>query len=235
MEGYLVQMHMHVSETSACAKFTAAEMVRAAKELGYSAVVITDHFINANIGFKYLKDDSGEPLQLSWAEKVEYQFRGYHAAKAEGDRIGITVLPAWETFTNGPEYLTYGLDEAFLLSNPDIADVPKEEYCARCHAAGAYLIHAHPYRQAPYIPLFEPDVSIVEGVEIYNAGNREDSWNRLADELAVREGKYRMAGSDAHWPEGLKKGAMLFPHAITTIEELIDAMRNGEGTPVTEI
>ncbi len=107
--GTLAQIHLHTAETSRCGVGTGAEMARACREAGYDLLVITDHFFNANIGC-----DSGLP----WEDKVEYLFRGYRAARAEGEKIGLTVLKAWETFTAGPEYITLGLDEAFLLANP---------------------------------------------------------------------------------------------------------------------
>ena len=117
-DGFYVQLHLHTCESSRCGVDGGALVARKAKEMGYDMIVITDHFINANINC----DPS-----LPWEEKVKCQFLGYYAAKEEGDKIGLKVLKGWETFTKGPEFLTYGLDEKFLLENPDIADVPAEE------------------------------------------------------------------------------------------------------------
>ncbi|MCI6291398.1 MAG: PHP domain-containing protein [Clostridiales bacterium] len=220
--GTLAQIHLHTAETSRCGVGTGAEMARACREAGYDLLVITDHFFNANIGC-----DSGLP----WEDKVEYLFRGYRAARAEGEKIGLTVLKAWETFTAGPEYITLGLDEAFLLANPGVDKVSKEEYCARVHAAGGYIIHAHPYREAPYIPKFTPDYSLVDGSEVFNGGNqdRDPQWDVRARAEAMRRGVPMTAGSDAHRVTEVRRGGMRFPGKITGMDELIAALKAGTG------
>ena len=40
---YLYETHMHTSESSACARSTGREMAQAAKEAGYTGIIITDH------------------------------------------------------------------------------------------------------------------------------------------------------------------------------------------------
>ena len=189
---FYVQLHMHTAESSRCGVSTGAEMARAAKEAGYDMIVVTDHFMNANINCSP-KDP--------WEKKVEILFRGYYSAKEEGDRIGLLVLPAWETMTRGPEILTYGLDEAFLLANPDIADVPLPEYVARVKRAGGWVFHAHPYRWAPYITEFVPDYTGLDGIEVYNAAhhlNGHPEYDVPAEEQAEKLAMPRIAGSDAH-------------------------------------
>lgn len=233
---FYVQLHLHTAETSACGESGGADMARACKEAGYDMIVVTDHFFNANIGignFKH-KPDIAMP-DLTWAEKVDYLFGGYRAAKAEGDRIGLTVLKGWETFTQGPEYLTYGLGEEFLLANPDIAEIPSLEYLNRVHAAGGYVIHAHPYRRAWYIPDFEPDCEHVDGFETYNAGNRDPSCNERAFTTAREHNLIAVAGSDAHAVNEVRGGAMRFRRRLETMDDLISAIRNGEGEIVEQL
>ena len=107
-QGFYVQMHLHTAESSRCARVGGADMARACKEAGYDLIVVTDHFFNAN---------TCVPYDMPWDEQVKGLFAGYRAAKAMGDQIGLHVLPGWETYTDGPEYLTYGLGEEFLLHN----------------------------------------------------------------------------------------------------------------------
>ena len=132
-QGFYVQMHLHTAESSRCARVGGADMARACKEAGYDLIVVTDHFFNAN---------TCVPYDMPWDEQVKGLFAGYRAAKAMGDRIGLHVLPGWETYTDGPEYLTYGLGEEFLLHNRDIAILPKKQYLKRVHASGGYITHA---------------------------------------------------------------------------------------------
>ncbi len=215
---FYAQLHMHTSESSACGESTGAQMARAARDAGYSLIVITDHFMNANIGC---------PRHLAWKDKVHYLFRGYRAAKDVGDRIGLTVLKGWETYTMGPEYLTYGLDEAFLLDNPDIADVPPAEYLRRVRDAGGFVSHAHPYRQAYYIPHFAPLWGQVDAYEVFNA-HHDPKFNEPALREARDHGIIELAGADAHRVSELGGGAMKLPGAARDMEELILMLRGRE-------
>lgn len=217
--GFYAQLHLHTAETSRCGRAGGAEMARACKEAGYDLIAITDHFMNANIGCD---------RALPWEAKVEYLFRGYYAAKKEGDRIGLHVIKGWETFTEGPELLTYGLGEEFLLAHKDIDRVPYEEYIRLVNEAGGKIIHAHPYRMAPYIPVFVPDAKSVEAYEVYNAGNADPDWNRKAFREAKGYGLLMFAGSDAHSAEGVRTGAMRFGRPVYTMEEMFEAARRGE-------
>jgi predicted metal-dependent phosphoesterase TrpH len=224
-DGFYVQMHLHTSDTSACGQASGEDMARACKQAGYDMLVVTDHFMNANIGC---------PKKMPWAEKVDYLFRGYRAAKAEGDKIGLIVCKGWETFTNGPEYLTYGLDERFLLANPDIADAESCTYLDRVHAAGGFVSHAHPFRKAFYIPNFTPDTARVDAFEVFNATN-DPRENQKALAVAQANGLIGLAGSDAHVSSGVARGAMRFSRPLADIRALIAALRAGEGEIVEEM
>lgn len=226
-KGFYVQLHLHTAETSRCGRSTGAEMARACKAAGYDMIYITDHFFNANIGC--------EP-DLPWPEKVEYLLRGWRSAKAEGDRIGLEVRFGWETFTGGiglpgggPELLTYDLGEDFLLANPDIAEIGYGEYIDRVTAAGGKIIHAHPYRTAPYIPDFKPDPASVEAYEVYNAQNHPEDANAKALAEAKAHGLLMAAGSDSHRVDSVQFGAMRFSKPVHTMAEIFEAMRGGDG------
>lgn len=227
MSKFIVQMHTHTAETSRCGHGTAKEMIEAAKECGIDAVVITDHFFNANI-----RIDAEE--NLSWAQKVERQFLGYHLAKEVGDRIGVKVWQGWETFTKGPEYLTYGLGEAFLLKHPDIEKLPLRTYIDTVLEAGGYLIHAHPFRKASYIPDFTPSIYGLTAVEVYNAGNGEEEWNERALAFAKKYDLPMIGGSDAHRPENINTGLTVFDREIDDLFDLKKAIENGEARVVRQ-
>lgn len=225
-QGFYVQLHLHTAETSRCGRGGAADMIRACRDAGYGLVAVTDHFFNANIGCD---------RDLPWEAKVEYLFRGYYAAKAEGDRLGVEVLRGWETFQSGPELLTYGLGEDFLLAHPDIDKEPYDEYIRLVREAGGRIIHAHPYRKASYIPDFTPDPASVEAYEVYNAGNGDPEYNALARMEAEAHGLLMFAGSDAHSEEGVRGGAMRFTRPVHTIDEIFDAVRRGEAEIVERL
>ena len=217
-DGYLVQLHLHTSDTSRCGHATGAEIARACKEAGYSLIAITDHFFNANIGCD---------RNLPWEEKVEYLLRGYRSAKKVGDEIGLKVIFGWETFQEGRELLTYGLDEKFLMDHPDIVSYDYYKYIKCVYDAGGRIIHAHPYREAPYIPEFSPDPKSVEAYEVYNAGNREEEWNEKALNEAKENQLLMFAGSDAHSVDGVIKGAVLCKNPVSNIHDIFEEAKKG--------
>ncbi|MGI6173540.1 MAG: PHP domain-containing protein [Christensenellales bacterium] len=223
---FTVQLHMHTSETSACGVDDAVSMVRACKAAGYDMIAITDHFLNANIGC---------PRDLPYRERVEYLFRGYRAAKKEGDKIGLIVLKAWETFTDGPEYLTYGLDEEFLLAHPDIDTADKDTYLSLVRKAGGFVIHAHPFREAYYIPKFDPDPHAVEAIEVFNAEHMDPSFDKKALAFAKKHRLIQTAGADAHRAEEVRSGAMRFSHPLRDTRDLVEALRAGDGEIVRSL
>ena len=79
---YKYEMHCHTSETSRCGKVSAAEMVDFYKSMGYSGLVISDHFLNGN---------TVVPKELPWEKRINQFCAGYEAAKKRGDEIGLPV------------------------------------------------------------------------------------------------------------------------------------------------
>ena len=92
---YLYETHMHTSEASACAGSTGAQMARAYKEAGYTGIIVTDHFFYGN---------TSVDRSLPWEEWVRRFCLGYEHAKAEGERIGLSVFFGWEACYEGTEF-----------------------------------------------------------------------------------------------------------------------------------
>lgn len=216
---FYAQLHLHTSESSRCGRSTAAEMMRACKDAGYSLVVVTDHFFNANINCDF---------SLPWPRQVDCLMKGYWAARAEGERLGLTVLFGWETNNGGPEVLTYGLGRDYLLAHPDIAQWPLEEYLARVKAAGGFCCHAHPFREAYYIVPFQPQPQLFEAFEVFN--NHHAPENRIWDEKALAMAQeyhlIQLAGCDAHRAQEVTGGAVKLPWPVSDMPGLIAALRS---------
>ncbi len=217
MSGFFAQLHLHTAESSACGKAGGAQMIRACHQAGYKLVVVTDHFFNANINCPHI---------APWEEKVNCLMKGYRAAKKEGDRLGVTVLFGWETNTDGPEVLTYGLGEEFLLAHPDVAEWDIDRYVSQTRAAGAFLTHAHPFRKAYYIEPFAPRPKLYDAFEVYNgrhAGHHD--WDARALQMALENRLIQVAGSDAHAVDEVDQGAMELPWPVHDVKGLIEALK----------
>ena len=158
------------------------------KEAGYTGIIITDHFFRGNTCIR--KD-------LPWEERIDLFCKGYENAKARGDEIGIDVFFGWEETFEGQDFLIYGLDKNWMKAHPEMEYWTIREQFEAVNQAGGMVIHAHPFRDRPYIPKIRLFPDHVHGVEIFNAGNFEEE----NEEAYMYAKKYNLpvtAGSDSH-------------------------------------
>ena len=218
---YIYETHLHTIEGSACSGTPAEDHISYMKNLGYSGMIVTDHFFTGN---------SAVPKCQPWEKRVEQYCSGYeHARKASGD--DFTVLFGIEYNFQGDEFMLYGVSKEWLLENPDIEGKDRYEIYKLVHEAGGIMIQAHPYRERGYLSAIHLTPGVCDGVEVYNAAN-PDYQNSLAYEYAVERG-FRMAGgSDIHNHGQKDMGGMSFPYPIKSIEDYVKAFMTGEGIPV---
>ncbi|MBR6186845.1 MAG: PHP domain-containing protein [Clostridia bacterium] len=222
---FFYELHLHTAETSRCGHSTAREMVEAYVRKGFSGIVVTDHFVNGN---SYARDPE------TWKEKMDVYLRGYNAAKAAGDEMGIKVFFGVE-YThlggNGEDYLLLGLKPEHLYHELEACDRWSIEYlCDAVHALGGIVIRAHPYREAGYIAragIERPGLNI-DAIEIFNAGNSSELFNAKALEMALRENKPWTAGSDAHHVNTAGLGFVGFETDPRDYAELCEMIRQGK-------
>ena len=219
---FLYETHMHTSEVSACAGSTAEEQVFAYKNRGYAGIIVTDHFINGH---------STCPRYLPWNRKMKHILSGYNKAKIVGDKCGIDVFLGWEFTVKGSDFLTYGLDLDFLLSNPNCDKLAIEDYSKLVRKHGGYLAQAHPFRDKWYIDHKCPvDHHLLDGVEVYNAlDSSESNKNSLA--FAERHGLAMQAGSDSHSAEIYHCGGIKLDKKASSIHDIIEALKTKKAFP----
>ena len=104
--GYLYETHLHTKEGSSCGISSVRDYIKIYLDLGYSGIIITDHFYNGN---------STVNRNLKWNEWVHNFIKGYEIAKEEGIRRGLDVFFGWEETFEEDDYLVYGLDKEWLL------------------------------------------------------------------------------------------------------------------------
>jgi hypothetical protein len=213
---YTVETHLHTAQGSACAHSTGAQMALAHKAAGYDAVIITDHFFGGK---------TAVPRDLPWAERIDRFCQGYEEARRTGEEIGLSVFFGWEWAWHGTEFLTYGLDKEYLLAHPEMEGWDIPTYLENVRAAGAFVSHAHPFRQADYLkgePRLFPEY--VDAVEVYNCGNQR-AWNEQALSYAKRYGLAMTSGSDGHDADALRGGGMRFATPIKSLADFLRAVR----------
>ena len=221
---FKTEPHLHVKEVSRCSRLTAAEMMSLYKNAGYTTVFVSDHLTSATVEAHF----SG----LSWREKVDGFFRGYEAARAVGEEIGIRVLPSAELTYNhsSNHYLLYGFDKEFFYAIPELFDMPKSEFYSYAHTHGVTVVQAHPYRDAKTVP-DSPD--IIDAIEVYNENPRHENYSEDALTYALENGLPITGGSDAHRTEDVGRGGVMTEVEITSTAEYVSLLTLGALVPIT--
>lgn len=185
---YRYETHMHTYPVSKCAKAGVEESVKAYADLGYDGIFITNHFLDGNT--------NADPA-LPYAQRIEFYCGDYQNAKEIGAKLGIKVFFGVELSYGGTDFLVYGLDKQWYLAHPEIMEMPKSQELPFMMSHGAYIVHAHPYREANYIDHIRLFPRCVQGVEVINA-NRTELENAMAKHYAQSYGLMQTAGSDNH-------------------------------------
>lgn len=186
---YLYETHLHTCQGSHCASTRGRDYIGPYLDAGYSGIFVTDHFFQGNCAV--------DP-DLPWKEWVKEFCRGFEDAREEGARRGLDVFFGWEETFGGDDYLVYGLDKAWLLDHPEARGWTRKEQYRAVQAAGGCVVHAHPFRQHYYIRKVYLVPSLIDAVEVANAGNREQYYDVLAMRYAAKLGLPMTAGSDIH-------------------------------------
>lgn len=218
MHIYKYETHCHTSETSRCSFISGASVVRYYHALGYSGVCITDHFFNGN---------TTVPNDVTWEKRISMFTGGYKNAAAEGNKLGIHVFFGWEYTYQGADFLTYGLSDDWLLSHPNLMSWSLNDYLDRARADGAFIVHAHPFREAEYIPMIHLNPGRVDAVETNNA-SMTDTVNERANWYAESYGLKHFAGSDMHSDQRPELCGIESPVRFTDTSELVQTLKKGE-------
>jgi len=216
---YLYETHMHTAEVSACAIKSAAQQAAKYKEMGYTGIIITDHFIN---GYTTC------PKNIPWDEKMRFFMTGYEAAKKAGDKLNLDVFLGWEFTIRGSDFLTYGLDLEFLLAHPGFDKMNIEKYSTLVRENGGYIAQAHPYRDEYYIEHKYPVAPhLLDGVEVYNEMDKRVS-NEKALAFAQKNNLPMQSGTDSHGRGNLYYSGIILRQRAESIHDIIRAIKNKE-------
>lgn len=219
---YIYETHLHTTAASGCARSSGAEYISFYKELGYSGIIVTDHFFNGNCSI---------PKNLPWEERVDLFCLGYEDAKAEGERQGLQVFFGWEACFGGDEYLVYGLDKDWLKNHPDMLDWDHITHYNQIKADGGLVVQAHPFRERGYLSEVFVHPCQCDAFEVANACNTYEQ-NRMAYRYARENNIVMTAGSDIH-TVGVTSTryiyGMEFDSPLDSIDDFVKRIKNGTG------
>ena len=209
--------HIHTAETSKCGRIPAKQLVEKYHALGYHGIGITDHLHAEYIDLLYCCDD--------WDTCVDRFLDGYRIAKMHGDKVGLCVVLGCELrfLENDNDYLIYGIDEAFLRSNPYPYKMGPQAFFER-FGEDLLILHAHPFREGNSFVRHD----CIHGFELINANPRHDSCNAKAFEFAKQmPWLHRVCGSDTHREGEEALCWMLFDRPVTDSFEFRNAILQG--------
>ena len=221
------ELHLHTGEGSKCAHSEGKEYVDFYMNMGYSGIVVTDHFYHGN---------TRPDRSLPWAQYMEEYLAGYYNAKqaAKGKDFEV-FFGVEERFDMGDEYLIYGLEPEWFISRPEIRDMNRVEFLTSAKENGGFIIQAHPYRYRSY---YKGDHLIIssslsDAYEVFNSCNTPEE-NKMALLLAKAEGKPMVGGSDRHKAEDYIEinGGIILKEKVYDINALIDAVKSGNSSVI---
>ncbi len=226
---YKYETHCHTAPVSKCGKASAEDTVRFYKQLGYDGIFLTNHFLDGNINL--------EARKLPYREQVGFYFSDYEEAVRIGSSVGLKVFPGVELSYGGTDFLVYGLEKEWYLEHPEILEMKKSEELPFMMEAGAFIIQAHPYREAYYIDHIRLFPRSVHGAEVINSNQAWES-NGPAGIYADHYGLLKTAGSDNHWGTNAfarlrEKGfrpelaGMCSDTELNSVQDFVDSVKNG--------
>lgn len=216
---YLYETHLHTCQASLCGSSKGADYISYYKQLGYSGIIVTDHFFNGNCAV---------PKALSWEDKVALFCKGYEDAKAEGDRQNFHVMFGLEYNFDMDEYLIYGLDKEWLLSHPEMMEWDHIVLFKEIDKAGGLVVQAHPFRQRNYMNRIHLHPYQCHAWETANASNMT-YHNQLAYRYAKENNIPMTAGSDIHKVNSVDLYAMAFDTPLADIHDYVTRVKSGLG------
>lgn len=216
---YKTELHAHTTPVSTCSDVTSEDAVKLYKGLGYTSLVISNHF-----KYDYFKKRLGT---LDTKTTVDYYLDDYRRAKQAGEECDLNVILAAELCfgnENSNHYLLFGIDEQDLYEIFEQLQFTEKEFYEKYVDESKLLFQAHPFRDEQV--LMPPEN--VDGYEAFNLHPNHNSRPALAARYSKSVGKQFIAGTDFHEysHEGLTAIRTKFP--IKDSHELVKALKEND-------
>lgn len=211
---YKYDLHVHTSPVSKCGDLSPQEVVDAYATLGFSGIVITNHFSESVLNGK------------SKDEFLEYYLSDYHTAREYGKKKGLDVFPGLEMRfpENNNDYLVYGIDENDICRAFDYIYTDYEAFYKGFKNDRNLIIQAHPFRSSCTLQRLD----ILDGIEVYNMHPGHNSRVALAAKL-VHDNPHLCitGGTDFHHENHQGMCAMCFEEKVSHSFKLAEIIRSG--------
>ncbi len=217
---YKTELHCHTRDfVGSSYAENGAEKAQTYIDAGYSTVVLTNHYR------PYAEE--------AHADMVRRLFRaGEIMREAAGDRLTVLTGMELNLRESGNDYLVFGMDEDTLLGLPEIFRMSIGEFHRLASERGILVLQAHPFRSGS-VPA-DPDE--LDGAEIYNTCNSAEAnagaevWAKEYTDSREDRRFILTSGSDHHKATHIVSGGIETEVPITTMDQLVAVLRNGEYT-----
>lgn len=182
---YRIELHAHSSPASGCSEISPEKLVQTYHDIGCQAVTITNHFT-------YDLCNNDKPNEKIVSDYMD----DFYRAKAEGNRLGITVLFGMELrfSENNNDYLIFGADQKEALTISYMLGQGIKNFRQNYLNKRSVLIQAHPFRNG----MTEIDPSLLDGLEVFNMHPHHNSRVAVAANYARNNNLTAIAGTDYH-------------------------------------
>lgn len=210
---YKIELHAHTKPVSGCGQLSPRELIEAYHEVGYSGIVITNHFID-----EYFKKDAEGFLK--------YYMNAYHECEEEAAKYGMKIYWGAEFRFSAyiQDFLVYGVDESLLRKMIGAFNYSFSDFHKLVNENGGLFVQAHPFRHSTLtIPATDLD-----GIEIYNMHSGHSSHNPAA-KILREEFKipYATSGSDCHEYCHVGRGGIISEYLPENNSELCELIKSG--------
>ena len=206
----LIDLHAHTSGISKCCRIPAPEIIKAAKEHGIDAIVLTNHYQK-----NYITDGDVPAFAARYVEEYRYTKR---CGEEQGFPVFFGIEVTMERY-GGVHLLVYGVEEDFPLHYPALFDMTQEELYHLTKAHGGTLIQAHPYRQNIDRML---DPLYMDGIEVNCHPVYEGThWETLV-EFAKANGLLLTCGGDFHADTHRVHCGIYLPDTVVSSRDICD-------------
>jgi predicted metal-dependent phosphoesterase TrpH len=210
---YKIELHAHTLPASPCAAVKPEDTVKRYADLGFDAIVITNHFCKHS--FRVDEYESAKNAVLA----------DYYAAKNMGEKCGLNVILGMEMRfpENANDYLLYGIDENDIKALYDFTNTDFVTFYKGFKNERNLILQAHPFRKGMVLA----DPEYLDGIETFNMHPSHNSCIALATRYAKEHPHFiTTCGTDFHYDTHQGLGGILAKVLPTDSFELVNLLKS---------